>query len=481
MKFSLTSLFAACVLFASAQDSCHCTANLNEYIRIVSENYAGYRDKVNPATATSYRQLLAGLRQQAAKTTAPADCYALLERYRRFFFDKHLQLETDLPVRQELPYGLRPGKTIATGWDSSRVHRYLQQNRKRLLPLEGIWASDEFEAAIRFDAATNTYRGTVLRNAGKQWKAGDLLFVSRPVWKNEWQTYFQTPSLSWEKVGSEQEKDVLIHEFYGIWRKKFPATSDTLPDDALLPRFGDVRMQLLDSATLYIRLKSCAPSNKPVLAGLLRQYAPQLERVPNWIIDLRTNRGGSTGVFEPIEPYLFTHTYIGDGDGHWMTPGHTAAFEGFLRNYDSLLSEPVKAFLIRKVADGRAQPGSWSLQGGDTVHYAAVQPFPQRVAILSSRENASAGESFLITARGMSRKVTIFGTPSAGLLDYGDINAFDLPCKHFRIRIPSRRANYIDAGKAYDRSGFPPDVRIPGGTTDWIAFVRRWWTQQQGR
>lgn len=475
MRILFTALYLFGVTSLGAQAPCNCAANFETYKQHITNNYAGFADKVNATTQAQYHQLVKDVHAEALRVTSAEACYSLLERYRSFFRDQHLLLFTDLNIPVSLPFHLQNGKIQESAQHPAALRRYLQEPKRMRKPLEGIWEWEGTEVAIVYQPRQGLYQGVVLQSADPARKPGSILFISKPLWQQEFETYFQEPSLKWERTHSETEQDVLVHQYYGIWRKKYPVPATSLPDEAILPRFGDIRMQLLDSTTLYIRINSCNLANKPLLEQLLRQFEPRLAKIPDWIIDLRTNTGGSTALFAPIEPYLYTHPFIGKGDSYWATPAHTASLDGFLHKYEQELPDAARRSLRNRVVFGQAHPNRWLQETGDTVYYNQVYPSPKRIAILSSKENASAGESFLITAKGMSSKVTIFGTPSAGLLDYGDIADFKLPCSHYTIKIPSRRANYINEGIFYDATGFPPDVRIPAGVTDWIGFVRRYW------
>ena len=99
---SRTSLILLCGTVAAfinvrlqAQDTCSCTRDLEVYIGKVTRNYAGYRDKVNERTQQEYAQLVDSLRTTAASTSDKVKCFMLMDRYRSFFWDKHLQLSGD--------------------------------------------------------------------------------------------------------------------------------------------------------------------------------------------------------------------------------------------------------------------------------------------------------------------------------------------------------------------------------------------------
>lgn len=242
---------------------------------------------------------------------------------------------------------------------------------------------------------------------------------------------------------------------------------------------GQVQLRMLDAATLYIALKSCDLANKPILDSLLKANAASLKTIPNWIVDFRGNGGGSTDVFQNLLPFFYTKTLYDKGDKHWMTPEQTAAFKKFTEENRALMDTGTLSYLTKIIRFGEANPNGWYDGGNDSLKYKQVVAYPKRVAVLSDRNNGSSGETFLLTAKGISDKVTVFGENSAGYMDYGDLQEFAFPCNKLMMYIPSRRSNYLDDGVTYSYNGIPPDVFIPANNKDWIGFVVDYWKKNK--
>jgi C-terminal processing protease CtpA/Prc len=96
---------------------------------------------------------------------------------------------------------------------------------------------------------------------------------------------------------------------------------------------------------------------------------------------------------------------------------------------------------------------------------------PIRVGIIVDRYVGSAAEQFLLVAR-QSRKVKIFGEPTAGVLDFSNMNFVESPCGDFVLFYAMSKAVGIDRFPI-DGIGIQPDFfldsSIPG--YKWVDVV----------
>jgi C-terminal processing protease CtpA/Prc len=107
-----------------------------------------------------------------------------------------------------------------------------------------------------------------------------------------------------------------------------------------------------------------------------------------------------------------------------------------------------------------------SVETRDTIY-----PNPKNVGIIINEGNASTAEQFLLSAS-QSKKVKLFGTTTAGVLDVSNMHFVDSPCKDLQLgygltitmRIPEM---------AVDDIGIQPDFYIDKSIPDyyWIDFV----------
>jgi photosystem II stability/assembly factor-like uncharacterized protein len=463
-----------------AESNCNCLTNLNHLVDKVSHNYSGYADKVNMKTEKTYNNMVDSLRKVAENTKTLRGCYDVLEAYRVFFYDKHLQLNADLSSEPMLNPNVEKGaiNTIAqTTWTKDLLLKDLEKREKTLNPIEGIWNTDGYQVGVVFNEKNKVYEGVILSAENPNWKVGMVKFSSKMTAPTVYETVYGRGDMGADTLSVKVVKNFISIPKYGAWKKSFPMSKDTLTEDEQMAEMGDVQLKYLNDTTVYIALKSCELTLKPVLDALMKRNADKLKTIPNWIVDFRDNSGGDTGTYGSLLPYLYTKLGIGKGSKNWLTPDHISKWETLIEKYKHLMDSSATVYITKRISEGKKSPNSWYDDGMDTTKFDKILPFPKKVAILSNENNGSSGETFLMEARAISDKVTIFGQNSGGYLDYGNLNQFEMLCDKFGVNIPMRRANYLDSGESYDKTGYPPDVYIPKTNKDWIGFVQNYWAE----
>ena len=336
-------LFTAALLILSnakshAQDACNCLVNYNHFVDKVTNNYAGFADKVNPRTAKTYNLLVDSLRKVAENTKLLRGCYDVLEAYRVFFYDKHLQLNANLPpepVTQVAPNAQAASPSVSnaatqTTWDKTLITKDLEKRKKSLNPIEGVWHTEGYQVGVVFNEKNKLYEAVILEAANAKWKVGMLKFSSKMTAPNVYQTAYIRGDFNVDTVSVNVLKNYIEMPNYGVWKKTFPLSRDTLTDEEMSAEMGTVQFKYLNDSTVYIALKSCDISHKKTLDNLLIKNAERLKTMSNWVVDFRNNNGGSTDVFTSLLPYLYTKPLIDKGSKHWMTPENTQKLKAFL-------------------------------------------------------------------------------------------------------------------------------------------------------
>ncbi len=460
---------------AKVESNCNCLVNLNHFMDKVTNNYSGFKDKVNPKTEKTYNNMVDSLRKVAENTTVLRGCYGILETYRLFFYDKHLQLSANLPA--ETRDASPSGAPTQTNWNKQLIISDLDKRKNALNPIEGVWNTEGYEVGVVLNEKDKTYEGVILSAENPKWKVGMMKFKSKFLKDNIYETVYTRGDFNLDTFTSKVVKNVMDMPKYATWKKAFPVSKDTLTEDEMSAEIGQVQLKYLNDSTVYIALKSCKLELKPVLENLMKRNADRLKTIPNWVVDFRDNSGGDTETYQSLLPYLYTKIGMSKGSKNWLTPEHIQKWEKALVENKQYMSAYETEYMSKRIEQGKKSPNSWYDDGMDTTKFDKILPFPRKIAILSNEDNGSSGETFLMEARAISNKVTIFGRNSAGYLDYGNLNEFEMPCDKFNVNIPMRRANYLDSGESYDKTGYPPDVYIPKSNKDWIGFVNDYWAK----
>ena len=123
-------------------------------------------------------------------------------------------------------------------------------------------------------------------------------------------------------------------------------------------------------------------------------------------------------------------------------------------------------------------PGKLVNDGEDFERTYDIDPkaYPQHIAFLMDKDCGSATEFFIYEGK-QSKKVTLFGTNSHGVMDYGADQNINLCDGTFNLAVPWGRNGWVREFRI-DNVGFAPDVRIPEREKDWVGFVQRYYAKR---
>jgi len=233
----------------------------------------------------------------------------------------------------------------------------------------------------------------------------------------------------------------------------------------------------IDSNTILFRIPSFSWGSKSKIDSLISTNYEQLTSTPILILDLRGNGGGIDYSFLELLPLLYTHPYIDEGAAWWSSKGNISFFEDALEsgNIRQGQEESTKE-LIAKLKEN---PNTFvTVDEADTVRQDTVFKYPQKVGVIVNDYCASSCEEFVLYAK-TSKKVTVFGTNTLGVLDYSNTVPVDMPTENMQIRYPMTRSNRLP-DYPIDNIGIEPDVRITlldnlnlkSEVDDWVRFVK---------
>mgnify|MGYP002079137190 FL=1 len=177
------------------------------------------------------------------------------------------------------------------------------------------------------------------------------------------------------------------------------------------------------------------------------------------IIDVRYNGGGSDFSYSPLLPFIYTNPIKTVGTDVLSTPDNIKSWQKVI-DENPKLPEDVKNSITDVITQMSQNPTKFINIGNDeidtTLQIAYV--FPRKVAILIDEDCASSTEQFLLAAK-QSKKVIIFGQPTAGVLDYSNMRTVDLNCMPYLLGYSTSRSRRIPEN-AIDNTGILPDVTL---------------------
>ncbi len=233
----------------------------------------------------------------------------------------------------------------------------------------------------------------------------------------------------------------------------------------------------IDSSTILFRIPSFAWEDKPLIDSIIRTNYQTITSTPILILDLRGNGGGIDYSYLELLPFIYTHPYESKGAGWWASEGNMGFFQEALekgtirKGHEEETRELIEAM--------KMNPNTFVTEDkADTVKRDTVYKTPVKVGVIVNDFCASSCEQFVLEAKN-SKKTTVFGTNTLGVLDYSNTVAVDMPTKNLQIRYPMTRSNRLP-DYPIDNIGIAPDVRITlpdnlnlmSEVDDWVLFVK---------
>lgn len=456
---------------------CNCTADFNFMVNKVTTNYSGYSVKV---TAGNH-SLLDSLTTRLARESAAAneqECDSLLEEWLMFFRDGHLQVGNKRLTTVPESLSAKPPEKIRelfSAWPSvhlteRKFEEYLNDHSRKPDDIEGVWQSGAYKLGI-MKKDEHAYTAFVLQGDDIFWVPGQIKAVMFKVGQGVYRcTYYmknhQPMVLNLRKDGNELRDDRKGFSFSAV---SINTSSDESADVVRLYRY--------DSNTMVFRMRSFLGEFRTLIDSIVTANSASLASIEHLIVDVSENQGGSDFAWKSVIPLLYTNPilvkqyetycreeiiaktrdqFVGKG---LMSPKDEAAYAHEL----DLCMQHLGEFFC---------PGECT----DTIRYEAVRAFPARISVIIGTSTASSAENFVLVAE-QSTKVTLFGQPSAGVIDYGTVLWYSTPtgCREFGI--PSIRSTRLP-GRPIDNIGIQPEVFIPKDEQDKIGFVMQFWSKQ---
>jgi hypothetical protein len=438
---------------------CSCEDKFNFVKTQIATNYAGYKDKVSGRAHKGFESFTAAQLKKVKKTTKAAPCFMLIHEWLDFFKDGHVQLAGNPDNDKDSLVMMDRIKNTEVIDLSEEQIEHLKNSK---IPEEGIYIISDSTYTIAIIKSRNDYRdfaGVILTSKNTTWKKGQVKLELKSLGNNKYAAlmYFRDHSYrvqdftfdgksfndEWRKIGQEQN-----------------AYSQ--------PPSGPVSAKKMNDTTFYVQIGTFDGGNARAIDSVFATSMFLLKATPNLILDLRGNGGGSDFSYRPIIHWLYTDPIVTTGVDVLCTPDNINGTRKLvLDNPD--VPEDMKAETRQLVAAMEKNTGKFiESNGDDTLEQEYSEPNPRRIVILIDRGTGSSAEQFLLLAR-QSRKVTLMGEHSAGILDYANMRpSAPSPCKDLALYYATTRSRRIAVGRGIDNVGIQPNVLLTKDK-DWVA------------
>lgn len=460
--YLLLNLFYPTLTYAQIK-SCNCRSTFDEVIGKVEHNYPGYPIKITAANEAVFNQFTDSLRN-IADTANAVTCFSILQSWTGYFKDRHLALVfKPVPENKAL---INEIFSNSENFPLSRDSLLKKWATGTDYPLEGIWSlSGLYEVAIiKKDSG---YRGIILKGDNTYWKPGQVKFELQPAGKGNWKAAQYNQYHMEDTFSTYVDENSYIMDLKSYkWEKIFPGQSGqrSIPADSFY-------FAKTDSNNAILRLPSFELPYKKLIDSLITGNFYTITHTPHLIVDLRGNSGGYNICFEKLLPLLYTDPVITHGPVVKASAENIRLYEVMLKS--ALFPDDKKGPFIRMVKNLKKNKNGYYQPPSDTTTFPQIYAQPEKVGFLMDEGCASATELLILDAK-QSKKVTLFGKRSAGVVDYLNLVApRPLSCSRFLLWIPTARLASVPQ-HPIDNTGILPDVEIPFHENNWINYAQQY-------
>lgn len=232
----------------------------------------------------------------------------------------------------------------------------------------------------------------------------------------------------------------------------------------------------INSDAVLLRIPGFSWNDKALIDSLILKNKSEITSTPILIIDLRGNGGGTDYCYVELLPLIYTNPYISSGVEWWASQGNIDYFEKSLKEGNIKKGKEEETRILTDSL--KKHEGSFvRMYNSGTIKRDSVYEMPQMVGIIVDDFCASSCEQFILSAKN-SKKTTVFGTQTLGVLDYSNSVPDDLLTKGLHIRYPMTRSTRLP-DYPIDNIGIKPDVEInlpvnlnvKSDIDDWVLFV----------
>lgn len=442
----------------SFAQSCNCENDFSFLRRQIENNYAGFSDKTSGAKRKIYESFTAPFTKRAKAITKLNYCLGMQKEWLNFFKDGHIQIgENNLPaITDTAVLNKLIIETEKISITTDELHRL--SNSKEL---EGIYYSTDSSYKIALIKNRNIYRdyaGVILTSKSALWKPGQVKLELKEIKKNVFIAY----TYNRDHLPHIADYTFNLGVFNdGVWVK-----TGTTPVHKFPQKNSPVMAEKIAQDIFYIQIQSFDPWNAAAIDSVFNLNHSKLQSTPNLILDLRGNGGGADFAYSPIIPYIYTNPVYNIGVDVIASDDNIKGWLELLK--DAELPPSTKDAVKNMIQKMEKHKGQFvSIVDDDTTVLEKVMPNPKQVVILIDSKCASSTEQFLLAAA-QSKKVTLMGQNTRGVLDYANMRDVAYPCSPFTLSYATTRSRRLDTGKGVDLIGIKPNVFLQTNE-DWIT------------
>lgn len=449
---------------------CDCQTNYNWVKTTFEQNDAGFEHALENKGRAAYEAHNALIKEKINTAKTLPECTILLYEWLSFFRKGHIAIELLKPPTSNQ-------ETDFKNWE----RRFIKTTsfKKYLVGLEapkfeGIWKTGSYTIGIQKEATE--YIGFIIESETPMWTIGQVkLRFSLDTQSSTFYLRDHSPvhSNSIELMGQNRLiiGNTTLNRVYPeiAEEPQFEQYFKTI--DAELPYLDQ-----LDSNTLYFRIPSFQSNQKKYIDSVIFVNKSIIGSTKNLIIDIRNGTGGSDASFNELIPFLYTNPIRSAGVQYLSTPLNNKRMLDFINKPEFEFSEKEKEWAKKSFDTLQNHIGQWvNLENSsfNTLELDSTYAFPEQVAIIINEQNASTDEEFLLAAK-QSKKVSLFGTTTFGVLDISNMYFVTSPCEEFNLGYCLTKS-YRVPEFTIDSTGIQPDFYLDNAIPkhQWVDYVMK--------
>ncbi|WP_347217307.1 S41 family peptidase [Chryseobacterium sp.] len=458
----------------SFAQSCNCESNYQWVKKTFEENDAGFQYIIDKKGTGAYQAHNNEFLNKIRNVKSDIECNQTIYDWLKFFRSGHFSISKIGNTGQAVKP--QSDETIKSELVKVNLEKFKKEiQSKKESDLEGIWETDPYTVGIK--KFGDVYKGFIIKSGAENWKPGELkftinadktigIFYVRDKTRQEvndihfvGKNYLEIGDFTLKRISPKFEREEEIETYYEAIQAEKPF------------------LKVMNNTTLLLRIPSFNGALKKDIDSVIIANKAKIEKTENLIIDIRNNGGGSDISYAEIIPYLYTNPIRSIRTQFYSTPLNNQRMMFLYENYEKYgISQEDRAFMKKSYDKLNGKLGQFvSLQEDDSTvgieKHDKIYPYPKNVGIIINKGNGSTAEEFLLAAK-QSKKVKLFGTTTAGVLDVSNMYFVNSPCNEIKLGYSLSKSFRIP-DMAIDEKGIQPDYFIDKTIPDyqWIDYV----------
>lgn len=442
-------------------------------------NDAGFPYYFKEKGETTYKEFTHGMREKIRNAKSEQEFLSVMNDWLHYFRRGHIGVfpkrNWEIPEKEKESIRNMYRDEDKIGLTQQDFLNYLEENKDRIDPAEGIWEFGMYRVGMIRSEKENQYDAFIINADSVYWLPQQKKAEFKLKKDGNFGVRLSTLNHSILETNGNwigTSHGIISLKEGGYWIRRYPHVNFTEKESFFLDVLsGKLMIRKLSDRTVYLRIASFRLEEKEAIDRLLASNDHLIRSAENLIIDIRDATGGSDYSHEGLIPYYYTQPIRQVGLKYRATELNASTYENYAKKYQDIPYRSHFLFIARKM---RENIGKYYDPEQDItiVELPEILKNPQKIGIIYNQNNASSDEGLLYMAR-QSYKVKLFGKPSFGAFDMSNVNIIDFPNGKYVLWCAMSVSKRFPEYKI-DNIGIQPDFFMDNSIKeeDWVEFVQ---------